>query len=607
MEKWFVQAKKADFEDWSRRLGIDVVTARILRNRDIMTAEEAQRFLGGSLNELNDPFLMKDMDRAAAQLLKAVAEGKKIRVIGDYDVDGVTSAFILTKGIRCLGGDVSTAIPHRIHDGYGLNDNLVYEASKDGVQLIVTCDNGISAAPQTKLAKSLGMDVIVTDHHEVPFETDGEGRHIQLLPEALAVVDPKRDDCGYPFKGICGAMVAYKLMGACLSLIKGEKTDIDFPSASYGEQTGRTRALEASMDELLEFAALGTVCDVMELKDENRIVVREGIKRMGDSSNVGLRALMEVNGISPEKLSAYHLGFVIGPCINASGRLDTALRAFELLNAASKAEALTVATDLKALNDSRKNLTNEGIASAEKYIKEHTLTEKKVWLIYLPEVHESIAGIIAGKIREKYNHPVFVLTRGEEGIKGSGRSIESYHMQAALMSAAGLLDKFGGHAMAAGLSLKEENLGRLDEFLNREAKLGEEDFYARVSIDVPMPMDYATLKLAREFERLEPFGTGNPHPLFAMKNVEFVGIKRFGSEGKYARYTVIIPGGKRCELTSFEDPAIFLAFLDEKYGVGSAKKLEQGKAGFKMSVAYTIDINRYRGNENLQFMLKHYC
>ncbi len=588
MEKWFVQTKKADFEDWSRRLGIDVVTARILRNRDIETAEEAKSFLGGSLSCMHDPFLMKDMDKAVQVIIDAVGKGKKIRVIGDYDVDGVTSAYILTKGFNAIGADVSTAIPHRVKDGYGLNDQLVKDAAEDGVGLIVTCDNGISALTQVDLANSLGVEVVVTDHHEVPFEEDENGKHIQMLPRALAVVNPKRYDCDYPFKGICGAMVAYKLMRALFTTL--------------GDGTG-----DDIKEELLLFASLGTVCDVMELKDENRIAVKEGLKLMARTENYGLKALMEVNSLDTSKLSAYSFGFVIGPCINASGRLDTALRAFELLNSSSMDEALIAARELKELNDSRKNLTNEGIETAERFIADNSLDKKAVWLIYLPDVHESIAGIIAGKIKEKYCHPVIVLTKSEEMLKGSGRSIEGYHMQESLMKAAPLLEKFGGHALTAGLSLKEEKLTELDSFLNANASLSDDDFVKKVMIDVPMPTGYASMKLAKEIESLEPFGTGNPSPLFAEKDLEFIGMKRFGADGKYARYAAKGSRGNMVEFTSFEKPEIFLAFLDEKYGEGSGASFENGKGSFKISVVYSLVINRFRGNESLQFMMKYYC
>ena len=594
MEKWFVSSKKADFEGWSRELGIDVVTARILRNRDIETLEEARAFLGGTLNDMHSPFLMKDMEKAAIFTLDAIRANKKIRVIGDYDVDGVTSAYILTKGLKCLGAEVSTAIPHRIHDGYGLSEDLVRDAHIDGINLIITCDNGISAGPQIDIGNSLGIDVIVTDHHEVPFTEDEKGNREQILPNAVAVVDPKRYDCEYPFEGICGAMVALKLMQATLSILE-EKED------------EKAKDLRLSMDELISFAVVGTVCDVMELKDENRILVREGLKKIGKTQNEGLKALFEVNKIDPSKASVYHLGFVIGPCINASGRLDTALRAFELLNEGNKAKALTIATELKELNDSRKNLTNDGIEEAVSYIEAHGLNEKSVWLIYLPDVHESIAGIIAGRIREKYNHPVFVFTKGEEMVKGSGRSIEGYHMQENLVAASHLLSKFGGHAMAAGLSLEEEKLAMLDDFLNENARLGEEDFISKVHIDVPMPLDYASMRLAKEIEKLAPFGTGNPNPLFAQKDLSFMSMSRFGSEGKYARYKVRTETGKYYEITSFLSPDDFLTTLEEKYGSGSAESFESGLAQYKMSITYQLDINSFRGEEKLQFMLKNYC
>lgn len=587
MEKWFIQAKKADFDLWSRELGIDRLTARLLRNRDILTLEEARMFMYGNLGDMHSPWLLKDMDVAVIQILGAIGEGKKIRIIGDYDVDGVTSSYILLKGFESLGAEVSVAIPHRIHDGYGLSDGLVEDAAKDGVELIVTCDNGISAAPQVELASSLGIDVIVTDHHEVPFEiTEGTDEKNQLLPKALAVVNPKRFDDSYPFKGICGAMVAYKLILA------------------LQEKTGSGR-LAGILDECLQFAALGTVCDVMELKDENRIAVREGLKKMVNTENKGLAALMEVNKLAPEKITAYSLGFVIGPCINASGRLDTAARALELLNAENKAQALTIATELKGLNDSRKNLTNDGIEEAERYIAKNSLLKKAVWVIFLPDVHESIAGIIAGKIRERYNHPVFVLTRGEEMLKGSGRSIEAYHMQQHLVQAGSLLEKYGGHAMAAGLSIKEEKLAEFDRVLNEQADLKDEDYVAKVSIDAAMPFGYANLALARELDRLEPYGTGNPRPLFAQKDVEFIGMQPFGREGQYARYRVRTAEGSTLELTSFDNPEKFCSFLDGKYGTHSGERFRNGLDTYKVTVTYQIGINDFRG-ENLQYLLKNY-
>lgn len=592
MEKWFVAAKRADFNKWAEEFGISPVLARILRNRELTEEAEIRKFLWGTLQDCYSPWLLKDMDKAVELILEAMAEGCHIRVIGDYDVDGICSSYILTKGLQLLGARADTAIPHRIHDGYGLNEHLIEEARADGVGMIVTCDNGIAAAPQIELADSYGIRVIVTDHHEVPFRleknADGEEVRKELLPPALAVIDPKQEQCSYPFPGICGGVVAYKLIGA------------------IQEKTGNATLGEA-MDELLEFAALATVCDVMELKDENRILVREGLKRMKNSRNPGLRALMEVNQIEPARLNAYHLGFVIGPCLNATGRLDTAERGLELLQSRTKVEAMSAARELKELNDSRKNLTLKGVEEAESYIAEHGTAKDKVMIIFLPEVHESLAGIIAGRIRERYNHPVFILTRGEEGVKGSGRSIEGYHMYDAMTGVKQYFTKFGGHAMAAGLSMKEEDIEKLRRDINAACTLEEEDFAVRVHIDVPMPLDYGTEELADELELLEPFGVGNPKPLFAQKELLFLSGVRMGANKTCARYTVRTPDGATRQLVYFGDLERFGAFLDEKYGAGSGEALYAGGVQFKLSVVYQLGKNTYRGQTQLQYIMQNYC
>lgn len=592
MEKWYVAAKRADFNKWAEEFGISPVLARILRNRELTEEAEIRKFLWGTLQDCYSPWLLKDMDKAVELILEAVAEGCHIRVIGDYDVDGICSSYILTKGLQLTGATADTAIPHRIHDGYGLNEHLIEEARADGVGMIVTCDNGIAAAPQIELANSYGIRVIVTDHHEVPFrlEKNAAGKEVrkELLPPALAVIDPKQEQCGYPFPGICGGVVAYKLIGA------------------IREKTGNAQLGEA-MEELLEFAALATVCDVMELKDENRILVREGLKRMKNSRNPGLRALMEVNQIEPARLNAYHLGFVIGPCLNATGRLDTAERGLELLQSRTKVEAMSAARELKELNDSRKNLTLKGVGEAERYIAEHGTAKDKVMIIFLPEVHESLAGIIAGRIRERYNHPVFILTRGEEGVKGSGRSIEGYHMYDAMTGVKQYFTKFGGHAMAAGLSMKEEDIEKLRRDINAECTLEEEDFAVRVHIDVPMPLDYGTEELADELELLEPFGVGNPKPLFAQKELLFLSGVRMGANKTCARYTVRTPDGAVRQLVYFGDLERFGAFLDEKYGTGSSEALYAGGVQFKLSVVYQLGKNTYRGQTQLQYIMQNYC
>lgn len=596
MGNWYVAAKKADFDKWGREFHISPVLARIIRNRDLTEGTQVRQFLYGTLEDCHSSWLLKDMDKAVEVLLDALGQDKTIRVIGDYDVDGICSAYILTKGLKCLGAKVDTAIPHRIRDGYGLNDHLIEMAKEDGVELIITCDNGIAAASQIELAASLGIDVIVTDHHEVPYVTeDGvESSRRELLPPALAVVDPKRADCNYPFKGICGGVVAYKFMQAVL-----DRVQID------PEKVAET--LADTMEELLEFAAFATVCDVMELKDENRIIVKEGLKRMRNSRNLGLTALMEVNGLDPSKLSAYHLGFVLGPCLNATGRLDTAKRALELLQSDTKMEAMNAAKELTELNNSRKNLTLLGVEQAENYIKEHHMEDDKVLVVYLPEVHESLAGIIAGRIREHYNRPTFILTKGEEGVKGSGRSIDNYHMFDAMTRVQQLFTKYGGHKLAAGLSMEEENVGRLREELNGNCHLTEEDFVPKVHIDVPMPLAYANEKLAEELELLEPFGVGNPKPLFAQKDLIFLSGFKMGVNQTSARFRVRTPEGGTEQMVMFRNLELFEEFLDEKYGAGSAERLYGGDGDFAVSVVYQLGLNTYRGKTEKQLIIQHYC
>lgn len=587
MEKWYVAAKKADFDKWAADFQISPVLARIIRNRDLIEEEQVRKFLYGKLSDCYSPWLLKDMDKAVELIQEAIAEGLFIRVIGDYDVDGICSAYILTKGLQILGAKVDTAIPHRIHDGYGLNDHLIELAAQDGVGMILTCDNGIAAAPQIELATSMGIKVIVTDHHEVPY-MEANGVRKELLPPALAVVDPKQEQCNYPFKSICGGVVAYKLIQALT------------------ERTGNGTLAE-TMEELLEFAALSTVCDVMELKDENRILVKEGLMRMKHSRNQGLRALMEVNELAPEKLAAYHLGFVLGPCLNATGRLDTAKRALELLQSTTKVDAMSAARELKELNDSRKNLTLQGVKEAEQYIEEHHIEQDAIMVIYLPEVHESLAGIIAGRVREKYNHPVFILTKGEEGVKGSGRSIENYHMYEAMTEVKQYFTKYGGHKLAAGLSMREEDIESLRKALNENAGLTEEDFQPVVHIDVPMPLSYGNDRLAKELELLEPFGVGNPKPLFAQKELVFKAGYKMGANKTCARYKVLTPEGCEEWLVFFGDLEAFGVFLNEKYGKGSEEALYAGRGSFAVSVVYQLGLNTYKGKTERQYIMQNYC
>lgn len=586
MEKWYVAAKKADFEVWSEKFHISPVTARIIRNRDVTTLKDVEKYLYGGLDNLYAPELLKDMDKAVSVVLEKIRQEKIIRIIGDYDVDGICSAHILTKGLRTAGGKVDTAIPHRIRDGYGLSEQLIKEAYEAGVDTIITCDNGIAAAPQIAYAKELRMTVVVTDHHEVPYVEEG-GERKEILPPAAAVVDPKQKECSYPFSGICGGLVAYKFMEALY------------------RKMGSTQKQQEMLEELLQYAAIATICDVMELLDENRIVVKEGLKRLRTMPAPGIRALMEVNGIEPKSLNAYHIGFVIGPCMNATGRLDTALRALELLDTEEERRALAIAGELKELNDSRKLMTAKGVEQAAAYVEEKGLNLQSVLVIYLPDCHESLAGIIAGRIRERYGKPTFVLTRGEEGVKGSGRSIEAYNMYEAMTGCRELFTKYGGHKMAAGLSLPEENISAFAERINADCTLTAEDFIPKIHIDVPMPFACADKKMARELELLEPFGVANPKPLFARKDVVFVSAVKLGKNGNFTKF-IMEENGQRFEGVYFGEFGRFEEAADAKYGAGAAEKLFEQKCSYRLSVTYQIGINSFRGKEEVQLILQNF-
>ncbi len=589
MEKWFVATKRADFDSWSEKFHIQPVTARIIRNRDVITQEEVQKYLYGGLQDLYDPFLLLNMDKAVHIVRHKIQEQKVIRIIGDYDVDGICAVHILTQGLRAMGAKVDTAIPHRIRDGYGLNEQLIMDAYKAGVDTIITCDNGIAAAPQIAYAKELGMTVVVTDHHEVPFAEESGVRQ-EILPPADAVIDPKQKNCSYPFKGICGAMVAYK-----------------FICALYGVSAVQTEVMRQVQDQLLQFAAVATVCDVMELLDENRIVVKEGLKRLRSAPVLGIRALIEVNGVVPAALSAYHLGFIIGPCLNATGRLDTALRALELLAATESREAFAIAGELKELNDSRKLMTLRGVEQAKEYVLAHGLEQKKILVIFLPECHESLAGIVAGRIRETYGKPTFVLTRGEEGVKGSGRSIESYHMYEEMTACKEFFTKFGGHKMAAGLSMAEQDIPAFARKINEICTLTEEDFIPKVHIDVPLPIALADKKMAREMEMLEPFGVANPKPLFAEKNIHFHSAVRLGKSGNFTKFIISTEGADHREAMYFGDLTRLTEVIDEKYGVGAVERLFRETCDYMVSVTYQLGINSYRGKEEVQIVLQNFC
>ena len=570
MEKWMGYNKKADFQKIGSEFGIDPVIARLIRNRDIQDMKEIRSYLYGTLAEIPSPWKMKDMERAVQILQKKITQKKKIRIIGDYDIDGVTATCILLKGLKRLNANVDTYIPDRVKDGYGMHEQLIDKALEDGIDTILTCDNGIAAAAEIEYAKKEGLTVIVTDHHDIPFRDTEDGR-IWIIPKADAVVNPKQNDCLYPNKNICGAVVAWKLIWALYERLGIDSDEIwDF----------------------LELAAIATVGDVMDLQGENRIIVKEGLKKLSSTSFEGLKALICVNNLEGAEITAYHVGFVIGPCINASGRLDTAARSLELLLADNMEDAMKLADDLYDLNQSRKAMTEQGKEQAIQSIEENNLGKDRVLVVYLPDCHESLAGIIAGRIREAYNKPVFVLTKGADGVKGSGRSIEAYSMYEELVKCSDLLTQFGGHPMAAGLSMEEKNVELFRRRLNDNCTLTEQDLIPQIMIDVPMPISYLSKKLTEQLKVLEPFGKGNSKPLFAQKNLRAVGIRVFGRNRNVAKMLLIDENGIKMDAVYFGEAQEFVDFV---------------QAHDTISVTYYPEINVFQGRENLQVVIKNYC
>lgn len=569
MQKWRVYSKKADFDAIGSRFNIDPVTARIIRNRDVTDMENVDMYLNGTLDRLHDPMMMKDMDKAVSVIASSIRDNKHIRIIGDYDIDGICSIYILFKGLKICGADVDYEVPDRITDGYGINENLIKQAYEAGVEVIITCDNGIAAASQIDYANELGMTVVITDHHDVPYEETDNGRRY-IIPKAAAVVDPKQNDCRYPFKMLCGAGIAYKFIDCMVK---------EF-------QTG-----DSVMPELLQFAAIATVGDIVDLLDENRIIVKEGLKLIANTGNYGLNALMAVTGVSRESINAYHIGFVLGPCLNASGRLDSAKRALKMLVTDDRAEAERHAGELKDLNEERKKLTSEAVDKAVDMVENSSLKDDKVLVIFLPDCHESIAGIVAGRIREKYYKPVIVLTRGEQEAKGSARSIESYNMFEKLSECKDLFTRFGGHPMAAGLSLPEENIPEFRRRINEHCNLSEEDLTETVWIDVPMPLEYINEKLILELGGLEPFGKANPKPVFADKNISIRNIRAIGKDKQYTRMTIAKDSG----------------IVIDAVGFFSCTELETvyNKNG-RISCTYYPEINEFRDKKQIQVCVTGY-
>ena len=596
-KKWIVSAKKADFNKIAAHCGISPILARLIRNRDVLGEEETERFLKGTLDDLHDPRLLPDAEKTADLLEQKIRENKRIRIIGDYDVDGICGSYILWYSLRSFGGAADCTLPDRMRDGYGINERIVREAHEDGIDTIMTCDNGIAAIEPLQTAKELGMTVIVTDHHEVPFHLMEDGTRVYDLPPADAVVDPKIPESvtgatAYPFPDICGAAVAYKL-----SLLLAERLWGGRESAKYRELAGY----------LLPFAALATVCDVMPLRDENRILVKKGLREAPLSINPGLTALLRVSGLTDTPLTCYHAGFLLGPCLNATGRLDNALRGLQLFMEEDLSEALRSAQELKDLNDSRKSMTQKGVEEAEALIAEKNLSDRKVLVLLLKNCHESLTGIIAGRIKESWHRPVFVLTKTGNGLlKGSGRSIESYDMYEQMNACGDLLERYGGHKMAGGLTMKEENYPEFVRRLEEGCVLTGEDLQEVIRVDMELPPRFIGTAVTRELETLEPCGNGNPKPLFVTRNICLLSARVLGKNRNVVRLSAIDDTGFKMELIRFEDAAVFQEELEKEAGRGAFEGLLRGAGNVTIDMVYYPEINSWNGRENMQYIVKDY-
>lgn len=586
MEKWILKNPKVDFKRMSQSLGISEVLCRILVNRGIVEHDVALNFINADIDRLYKPELMKDLEKGVSIIKDKILASKKIRIIGDYDVDGVISTYILYKALSKCGANIDYAIPHRILDGYGINNNIIEGAKEAGIDTIITCDNGIAAIEQIKYAKELGLTVVVTDHHEVPFVEDADSNRVHILPEADAIIDIKQVDCKYPFKLLCGAGVAFKFIQVLfreMGIPKEEETNF------------------------YEFVAIATVCDVVDLTGENRIFVKRGLKAINNTSNIGLNALIEQTGIMGKEIGVYHLGFIIGPCINASGRLDCAMKGLRLLLCEDKDESRQLAKELHDLNTERKNMTTKGVEETIDTIENSDLKKDKVLVVFKPDIHESIAGIIAGKIREKYNAPTIILTKSEHGVKGSGRSIEQYNMFEELLKCKELLTKFGGHPMAAGLSLENENIDALRRQINEITTLTDEDLIPKVYIDAHMPISEVNLSMAEELLLLEPYGKGNSKPLFAEKNLSVCRGTVYGTERKVLKLKLLSDKRKYIDCIYFGNIDDFNLYITEKYGEQELGKIYLGQINsVRLDVIFNIDINEYNGNRNAQLILQNY-
>lgn len=587
-ERWRLYAKKADFAAISKAYGINQVTARIMRNRGVETKEEIESYLKGDLDYLSDPALMKDADKAASLLEAAIANNELIAISSDFDNDGIFSGLLLKEAIIELGGRAAIFTPNRVMEGYGVNSRIVEEANAKGASVLLTCDNGIAAFEAIEEAKKLGMTVIVTDHHEVPFE-EHDGKKIYLLPKADAVVDPKQEDCAYPFKSLCGTGVAYQLMTLLFRRMK------------------RTMSHQ---EIFLQYTAIATVADVMELVGENRILVRKGLSYLNHTNHTGLRALMEVCGIAPEQVRAYHIGFILGPCFNAAGRLDTIVHALALLESKEYDQALALAGELWAMNEERKELTRVGTERAVELIEHATWKDEHVYLVYIKDCHESVAGIIAGRLRERYYRPVLVFTdASEEGqIKASGRSIDDYDMFTELSAFRNLFLRFGGHKMAAGLTMEKKNLEILREGLNARCTLTQTQLMPLVMIDAAMPLGYISEEVIADLEKLEPFGRANEKPLFAQQHLSVLRLSRIGKNRNVVKMSVMGPEGIIMDALYFGDTDVFFDFLEEEYGRDNVAAALRGMRNtIDIGVTYYPQINEFQGKRSLQIVIQNYC
>lgn len=587
-ERWRLYAKKADFAAISKAYGINQVTARIMRNRGVETKEEIESYLKGDLDYLSDPALMKDADKAASLLEAAIANNELIAISSDFDNDGIFSGLLLKEAIIELGGRAAIFTPNRVMEGYGVNSRIVEEANAKGASVLLTCDNGIAAFEAIEEAKKLGMTVIVTDHHEVPFE-EHDGKKTYLLPKADAIVDPKQEDCAYPFKSLCGTGVAYQLMTLLFRRMK------------------RTMSRQ---EIFLQYTAIATVADVMELVGENRILVRKGLSYLNHTNHIGLRALMEVCGITPEQVRAYHIGFILGPCFNAAGRLDTIVHALALLESKEYDQALALAGELWAMNEERKELTRVGTERAVELIENATWKDERVYLVYIKDCHESVAGIIAGRLRERYYRPVLVFTdASEEGqIKASGRSIDDYDMFTELSAFRSLFLRFGGHKMAAGLTMEKKNLETLRDGLNARCTLTQTQLMPLVMIDAAMPLGYISEEVIADLEKLEPFGRANEKPLFAQQHLSVLRLSRIGKNRNVVKMSVMGPEGIIMDALYFGDTDVFFDFLEEEYGRDNVAAALRGMRNtIDIGVTYYPQINEFQGKRSLQIVIQNYC